>query len=182
MRYVLIVIILLLTIFGIGSYKIFSNVAPKKEPRNISTTTADTIHERTWVPPGRQEYSNKKYQFSLSHPENLRIMEFDEGGGAMTVTFQNEAEGKGLQIFIVPYTGGQVSEDQFKQDVPSGVRNDLKEVTIDGATGASFYSTNALLGETAEIWFIHGGYLFEVTSLKPLDEWLDTIMETWQFI
>jgi hypothetical protein len=32
-----------------------------------------------------------------------------------------------------------------------------------------------------EIWFIHGGFLYEVTTYKQLDSWLTPIMQTWQF-
>lgn len=67
-------------------------------------------------------------------------------------------------------------------DNPSGVRNDLHDVRIAGATGASFYSTDPNLGDTAEVWFVHGGWLYEVTTLKSLDTWLSEIMGTWQFI
>ena len=73
-----------------------------------------------------------------------------------------------------------IDDARFKQDEPSGVRNDLQDVSIDGAIGASFYSTTATLGDTAEIWFIHGGYLYEVTTLKPLASWLSTILSTWR--
>ena len=62
------------------------------------------------------------------------------------------------------------------------MRQGARDVTIDGATATSFYSTNALLGETAEVWFIRGGYLFEVTSPKSEAAWLSQIMSTWQFL
>jgi len=39
-----------------------------------------------------------------------------------------------------------------------------------------------VLGDTAEIWFVSGGYLYEVTTLKPLAGWLSQIMGTWQFL
>jgi hypothetical protein len=82
----------------------------------------------------------------------------------------------------VPYAEPQVSEERFKQDEPSGARTNLNSITVDGATGAAFYSTDVALGETREIWFVHGGYLYEVTTLKPLDTWLARIMQTWKFI
>ena len=37
-------------------------------------------------------------------------------------------------------------------------------------------------GDTREVWFIHGGYLYEVTTYKELDIWLAGIMRTWKFI
>ena len=100
----------------------------------------------------------------------------------MTVTFQNEKEVRGFQIFIVPYVLAQVSEERFRQDVPSGVRTNFTDITVDGAVGAAFNSTDALLGDTREVWFIHRGHLFEVTTLKPLDTWLTAVLQSWKFI
>ena len=100
----------------------------------------------------------------------------------MTVTFQNEKEVKGFQLFIVPYAESQVSEARFKQDEPSGVRTNVRTITLDGATGASFNSIDVALKETHEIWFVHAGYLYEVTTFKSFDTWLAAIMQTWKFI
>jgi len=134
------------------------------------------------APAGYIEYRNEHYRFALFYPDDLKAKEFDEGKGTMTVTFQDIATAQGFQIFIVPYSAPQVSEARFKQDEPSGVRQGSRSVTIDGARGVSFYSTNVALGDTAEIWFIQGGYLFEVTSLKPLAGWLSNILSSWQFL
>ena len=133
-------------------------------------------------PEGQQEYYNEQYRFALFYPSNLTVRSFDEGGGAMSLSFQNVEAGQGFQIFVVPYNASQVTPAQFKKDEPSGVRQGARDVTIDGATATSFYSTNALLGETAEVWFIHGGYLFEVTAPKSEAAWLSNIMASWQFL
>jgi hypothetical protein len=45
-----------------------------------------------------------------------------------------------------------------------------------------FYGSNSVMGDTREIWFIHGGFLYEVTTYKELDSRLVPIMQTWQFI
>jgi hypothetical protein len=45
-----------------------------------------------------------------------------------------------------------------------------------------FYGNNAIKRDTREVWFIHGGLLYEVTTYKQLDSWLAQIMQTWQFI
>jgi len=133
---------------------------------------------------GEKEYYNQQYTFSLLYPDNLTVKEFPEVGGAMTITFEQD-DGKtlsGFQIFIVPFAGSQITSERFKQDNPSGVRKNLKDITLDGATGASFYSTNATLGDTAEVWFTHSGYLYEVTTFKELDTWLADILATWRFL
>ena len=136
----------------------------------VSTTTrqTDRTEEVRVAPAGSREYRNAAYHYSIFYPEELTVGENDEGGGAMTITFQNEKEVRGFQIFIVPYAEPQVSEARFKQDIPSGVRTDFSNITVDGVVGASFNSTNAMLGETREVWFIRDGFLYEVTTLKSL--------------
>ncbi|MEK7531480.1 MAG: hypothetical protein AAB545_00920 [Patescibacteria group bacterium] len=155
--------------------------APNTPAPASATTTPETVQTRV-VPDGWREYRNVTYHFSLFYPHELEVKEYPEEGNAFTITFQNVKEQKGFQIFVVPYQESQVSEERFKQDLPSGVRTNVSDVTIDGATGAAFYSTNAMFGETREIWFIRGGYLFEVTTLKPLTAWMEEILLSWKFL
>lgn len=155
-------------------------IAPTIAP---TTSAAPAVSPPTRTPPvGAKEYRSAAYRFSLFYPQELTVNERPEGGGAATITFQNIEKAEGFQIFIVPYSEPQVSAERFKRDVPSGVRNNLTNITVDGATGAAFYSTNTALGDTREVWVVHGGFLYEVTTLKPLDTWLGAIIQTWKFI
>ena len=141
------------------------------------------LFPQTHVPlSGTKEYQNSRYGFSLLHPADLTVSTVDEGSGASTITFQNVEKGEGFQIFVVPHEGTQTDEQRFKQDVPSGVRESLTNTTVDGATAAAFYSADAALGETREVWFAHKGHFFEVTTVKPLDRWLGAIIQTWKFV
>jgi hypothetical protein len=57
----------------------------------------------------------------------------------------------------------------------------LTAVIIDGVPATAFYGSNSVMGDTREIWFIHGRFLYEVTTTNQLDSWLVPIMQTWQF-
>lgn len=174
-------LILLLTA---AAFLFFYKDAPLQPASNtplVATTTPDSTEARR-APDGWREYRNTAYHFSLLYPEELEVKEYPEKGNAITITFQNVKKQEGFQIFIVPYEGTQVSEERFRQDLPSGARADLTDVAIDGATGAAFYSANAVLGETREVWFVYNGFLYEATTLKSLDTWLEKIMQTWEFV
>lgn len=173
-----------LVVLTIVSVFVFLRGTPQTNMDTITmraTTTLDTTEARE-VPDGWREYQNAAYHFSLLYPQELAVSERAEGDGAVTITFQNIEKGLGFQIFIIPYAEQQVSEERFKKDVPSGVRQGLENIQIAGATAAAFYSTDALLGETREIWFVRDGFLYEVTTLKALDSWLSDIISTWQFL
>ena len=59
---------------------------------------------------------------------------------------------------------------------------DAKETMIDGVPAKSFFGYNDAMGDTREVWLIHGGFLYEVTTYKSLDDWLTLILQTWKFI
>lgn len=163
---------------NVNVYK--TNTAPTSGA--VSTTSARVLKPPREAPVGFHEYRNEHYRFALFYPSDLAVNLHDEGTGASTITFQNTDSGKGFQIFILPYAAPQVSTERFKKDVPSGVRKESVNVTVDGAFGTMFLSEQSLLGPTREIWVIHDGYLFEISTLKPLDSWLQSIMASFQFL
>src|SRR3989344_4274840 len=133
-------------------------------------------------PLGFKEYRSETHRFSVFYPETLTVESFDEGAGASTIVLQDPEAGQGFQVFVVPYSGVQVSTERFRRDAPSGIMQDPHDLEIDSALATMFFGKDPLLGETREVWFIHGGYLFEVSAPKVLDEWLGTIMSSWRFI
>jgi hypothetical protein len=100
---------------------------------------------------------------------------------AFTVALQDPANNDGFEVYVTPYSGTQVTEQEFKLDEPSGVDNQPTHVAVDGVPATMFYGSNSVMGDTREIWFIHGGFLYEVTTYKELDSWLAPIMQTWRF-
>jgi hypothetical protein len=128
------------------------------------------------------EFRSTQYHFAIFHSDQKEVKTYDEGGGAATFTFENFDTAHGFQIFVVPYAGTQISDQRFKKDEPSGVREDLTSVTVGGVPAAAFYSHDPNLGDTYEVWFIHGGYLYEITTLKALESNMQERLATWEFI
>ncbi len=147
------------------------------------TTSPNTLFKPpSMLPSDTREYRNTHYGFALVYPKNLKLKEFDEGSGVRTITFEDPDTAYGFQIFIKPYGQQQVNSQVFKTDESSGVKDEPKPIVIAGAQGTEFFGHNDQMDDTREIWFIHGGYLFEVYTYKPLDIWLEAIMKTWKFL
>ena len=134
------------------------------------------------APQGMQEYNDGQYKFSLLYLESLQVSSVDEGGGASTITFQNPTAGQGFQVFVVPFFESQISDERFLRDIPTGVRDNAEDITVDGAQGVAFYSKDIMLGDTREVWFIKNNYLYEVTTLRPLEADLLEVLKTWTFL
>ncbi|MFH1170803.1 MAG: hypothetical protein V1704_04560 [Candidatus Vogelbacteria bacterium] len=126
-------------------------------------------------------YKNLLFRFSLTYPKDLEVKEYDDGSSASTITFEDEVGKNGFQIFIVPYTESQITPQQFKKDVPSGVMREPTDIIIGGIRATMFYSQDIIKNETREVWFIKNGFLYEITTYAPLDNWLAQILSTWQF-
>ena len=185
------VVVCLLAILLVGVVFFLSKISKQVSDAQVqtmaegsATTTIgqDDVSNNRVVPAGMLEYRSTQYNFSLLYPQELMVNEFPGSDGVITITFQNIKKKEGFQLFIAPYSESQVSDARFKQDEPSGVRELETNITIDGVTGAEFYSIDASLGATREVWFIHNGFLYEITTLKPLDSWLANILQTWEFI
>ncbi len=169
----LFLIVFLLLQFG-------KNIKSIEEVFTISSSTSpDALNLESQDALG---YKNSEKGFSLYYPEELSVEEYDEGGGVETIVFSNTVSGNEFQIFITPYSEDFISEERFRLDIPSGVIEDQKDVSIGGVPGIIFFSEHPLMGPTREVWFIHKGFLYEVTTYKALDAWIADIIKTWVFI
>ncbi len=132
-------------------------------------------------PPQYRHYWNEDIGVSLFYPETMIIDEHPERNGGMTVVFTDEASESGFQIYVATYFEDTISEEQFKLDVPSGVRNNAVPSTIDYTESVEFKSEDEVLGPTFEVWVIKNGYLYEVTA--PLDqrELVRQVVTDWRF-
>lgn len=183
------IIVVLLVGFLLYRYYTRPNISQifsekQNQAENATATPAtnflNTLPPRT-APAGSKEYRSEAYHFSLFYPENLSVKEYKEAGGAQTITFSDNQEDKSFQIFVLPFKGSQVTEKRFKMDVPSGVLKEPVDVMIDNIRATAFFSSNAIMGDTREVWFIKNGFLYEVTTYKELDTWLAGIMQSWKF-
>jgi hypothetical protein len=175
--------VLLIALVAGGLYYYRHGNSPASPSIDASAgTTQEAQPAARVVPPGFREYRNTTYHFSLLYPDSLSVQEYKEKGTALTVTFRaNDASGEGFQVFIVPYGAQSISNARFKQDIPSGVIDQQTPLMLDGKPATMFFSTNAAMGATREVWFINHGFLYEVTTYQELDSWLARIMQTWKF-
>jgi hypothetical protein len=176
-----------LTLAGAGVFGFVHNVSSAVSQSALAAAAVTDGVQRpplaaTTSPNGYLPYSNPQFHFSLSYPRNLQVQEYKETGGGLTVTFQDIVTDQEFQVYVSPYSDSEITDAQFKLDEPSGVKIDPTDVAVDGARGIEFFSNAPRLNDTREVWFIRGGFLYEVTTYKELDAWLQPILESWRFI
>ncbi|RJQ37768.1 hypothetical protein C4552_00015 [Candidatus Parcubacteria bacterium] len=130
-------------------------------------------------------YAHPRYGFSFEYPDTLRMETFSEVTGGETILFQNDAASgpkRGFQIAIHPFEGGEVlTRERIMQDTGMAVEEPREVIIGTNQPALIFWSNDARIGRTREVWMIHGRYVYAITTYAELDAWLAEILATWRF-
>jgi hypothetical protein len=172
-------VLLALAVGGVATFLVWHGSPESSRGSKESTQAAPTgsiIRDEaspTYV------YTNPAYHFSLSFPKELAVTEYAEKGGGRTITFE-ESDKVGFQVFIIPYPGTQIAQSRINLDTRGSAEGRPLQAVIGNMPALLFFSKDPLLGRLREVWFLHDGYLYEVTTYDELDSWLAGIMKTWK--
>lgn len=190
------IIILLVAILIAGIiYFIFFN---KKTP--LESIVGDEIEneitglEKTYTltlskdNPENNVYTDSQYKFSFEYPKDFTVTKFQEGeyGNTILVSRKDPSTGSGqesFQIFIAPFDEpGPLTKERVLIDLPDLVINNPENrILKNGAVALIFFSEESSIGKTREVWFINGGYLYQISTYKELDGLVAAIISTWRF-
>ena len=99
-----------------------------------------------------------------------------------TVLLQSRAV-DGVQILISPWDepASALTAERVTQDTGLTVSN-VEPIAIPGGVGLSFDSDNdAFNGASSDIWFVHDGTVYELTTYARLDPLLRAMFATLRF-
>lgn len=169
---------------------IFLSLNKKSPQSDIGENIGDVSEsEQTYtVTPSEENiannvYTDSQYNFSFQYPKDFTATKFKEGEDGDTILIQQKGGEGGFQIFIAPFDEeGPLTKERILQDLPDIViKNAENRVLKNGIPALIFFSEEASLGETREIWFINNGYLYQVTATKEIDSLVAQIIATWKF-
>ena len=152
----------------------------KSDARESASTTLvrETLPE-TSLTNGTRRIQHPKYHFTLAVSSTTQIERYDEGGDSETLLFTDEQAGTEFQLFVTPYAQKEITKGRLSTDIKSGDIREPTEIVLQNGTHAMmFWSHAPLIGESREVWFIHDGYLYEMTVARELDSWLAGILNT----
>ena len=187
-RWIVLASLIGVVLIGLG----FFNVRGSREgggivAENASSTlgaevAVSTLQTRVG-PAGQKEYANTTNGFSFFYPEELSVREYSEAGNSHSISFENDDGSKAFQMYITPYTDSQITLARMQADTRNTASGDPQEIVLQNGTHAlTFWSDGGPLGKMREVWFIHKGKLYEVSTYADLDAWLSEIMSTWMIL
>lgn len=128
-------------------------------------------------------YTHSRYGFSLIVSSSTEVQQYKEGNASETIVFTDTELGTYFQVFVTPYVDDEITKERLAMDVPGGVIREPTEVVIgDGIHAVLFYSEDPAVGTLRELWFMHEGFLYEVSTPEQFDAYIASVMDTIQFV
>ncbi len=189
------VIFVVFVVFGVvGIFFVYgknkAEIKKNTEDKNISV---EELNDPEVSKPDIKEVSSesnsfyhKVYQFSFDYPKTFSVSNFLEGDGEQVI-FNNKKEW--FQIYITPWDDSEaLTVQKIKKDIPGIKMIDPKEVILGpnqkdgvGQRAIIFFSADGGVGETREIWFVHNGSLYQISTYKSFDTEIGKILSTLVF-
>ncbi len=131
-----------------------------------------------------REYANETYGFGMTLPVNTTAQSVMEGDGE-TILVQSQSGGEhsadSLQISVSPFDEDiSLTPARVQKDVPSLKMETPMTVKVDGVSAVAFYSRDGDV-RYREVWFVHGGFLYQVLARAEADNTTGKVMESWKW-
>lgn len=131
----------------------------------------------------KKKYTNSKYGFSLNYPDSLSVVTSTEADSGEVLLFDGSGN-RGFQIFIT--RGGDIGDitpDLITNSIPDiSIKNPQVAIIGGDLRALIFVSYDQIIGETREVWFSEGDFLYQITAYLDYDAELAQILSTWNFI
>ena len=163
--------------------------------------TENTAHAGDW-----EKYEDPAYGFHFEYPKGLNVSSFSEdtgdtiliqgqissAEGASSESQNTQSQSTGFQIFVSPFdelvdetpkAPGPITKERILDDIPDMKITGEQTVMLerDKSISALIFFSEDDIGKTREVWFVHEGYLYQVTAAPGFDEILSQIMATFGF-
>ena len=148
----------------------------QSQGNGVGTSGAVTSDKDTTPP----RYYSLDYHFFFDVPKGFSFNEIPDEKG--TVVLVEGSAGESFQIFVTPFDEpGPLTPERIKKDLPQKVIRNPRAGTLDGVSAIAFTSHDEDTGDVFEIWFIHDGSLFQITTKSDFADGLQNILQTWKF-
>lgn len=131
---------------------------------------------------GLPTYRDDAYGFTLSYPQGYTIGKFSQGEGD-TFVIQN-TEGVGMQLVVTPFDENiTLTAERIKQDLPDLPMRDIAQTKLpsEDISAVVFKSSGGGFGDSIELWFVYGGYLYQASTYLSQLTLLENVIGTLRF-
>jgi hypothetical protein len=133
-------------------------------------------------------YAHIDGDFTFEYPSDFTFTDLYETDDTTkaekeNIIFHGKDSKDNFQIVISGFDEEPVTLARVKREVPSLGLSDAQEISIEGARGVIFSSTDAdTKMATREIWFSHAGILYQISTYPEFDSRMADILTTWKWM
>lgn len=156
-----------------GTGKVSAGKAGVAEGANGTETKAQaTPQNKQPAEELSKTYADPKGRFTFRYPESFTVGMFGEGEEGDVVLAQDAEKKRGLQIYVLLFDEpGPITPKRIKRDLPDLAIEQPQNVVLKNGTSAlAFLSMDSAFGRSQEVWFIFGGYLYQLSAPAPLSK------------
>jgi len=152
------------------------------EQTEEATARIDEIEEIEIV--SEDIFLHQNPNFSFQKPKGFTIGEVDEGEGSRSIIVQNTDTGLGFQIFVSSFDENisVLTESRIRQDLPALIIDKPQKIQVSGSEGLAFVSQNQSFGKSREVWFVHKGFLYQISTYIESEALLQKVLETFEIL
>ncbi len=166
---------------GALAYGVYAPTENAQQPASVSgsmTAATDTADTAVPLPTPRTEdgrYIHEYPAFSVIHPEGFTVGVFPEGEGEAVLFQKRDNPRQGVQLFITPFDEvGLLTIGRIRADLPDLAMERPAQIVIgDTIQGVGFFN-----GSEAHAWFVHGDFLYQVSSSRSMAPVLGEMLST----
>lgn len=83
-----------------------------------------------------------------------------------------------VQIFLTRSDEGEINPERLLGELSESDIGKMREVEVAGVKGVSFVSDG---GEMRQVWFTHGGFLYQLTAEHSSAGLFEQLLSQWEF-
>jgi hypothetical protein len=152
---------------------------------SVWQTSTSTLAQSLLTSENANQFAHKFRKFSFLYPKEMTVANFLDENDNEVILIQNTEKGQGFQITLSPFDEktNTLSVERVKKDLPDLAIEKVEAVEIGSAgKGLAFISDNeAFGGQSREVWFVHGGFLYQISTYSHLDPLIQSVLNTWKF-
>lgn len=155
---------------------------PKLSEQSSETRKEASRQELASIKSGKKlTFKHKSPDFSFEYPEGFSAGEFpgEEVGSTNILVQKNNI---GFQLYIRSSDENvELTADIVKQDLPNLTVDQPMQIQIGQAVGLVFLSKDTSSEIVREIWWVHSGHLYQITTYPEFDDVMVEILKSWKF-
>ena len=133
-------------------------------------------------PGSNSSYTHPLFGFTFSLPEKFSTGTFPEGEGEMLMVKLTGEQNRQTQIYVTDFSEqGPITAQRISKDLPDMAVEQPVDILVNGERAVAFVSTSGAGEKTREVWLVHAGHLYQISSTLQNEKMVSDMLSSWKW-